>query len=138
MEEALLMDLQQPWFLATSLTATAPQLARLLARRMGIMECFRDKKSINVGYGLRHVRLKRAEHLDRLLLILALAYLVLCGLGLYALGHLPPRPWCANHRKGEGGVFTIARRLLDYLQIPMDRVLLEIGLCTKSLTPKWG
>jgi hypothetical protein len=84
------------------------------------------------------VRLKLAAHLDRLLLILALAYLVLCGLGHYALGHLPPRLGCANNRKGECGVFTIARRLLDYLQIPMDRVFLELGLCTKSLTPKWG
>lgn len=128
----------EPWFLATSLTGTARQLVRLFARRMGIEECFRDNKSVNGGYGLRHVRLKRAENLDRLLLILALAYLVLCGLGLYALGHLPPRLWCANNRKHECGVFTIARRLLGELQIPIERAFGEIGLCSQTLAPKWG
>jgi hypothetical protein len=128
----------EPWFLATSLTATARQIVRLFARRMGIEECFRDHKSVNGGWGLRHVRLQRADNLDRLLLILAWAYLVLCGLGLYALGHLAPRLWCANNRKGECGVFTIARRLLGYLEIPMEQVFLEIGLCSKALAPKWG
>jgi hypothetical protein len=36
------------------------------------------------------MHLPRAENLDRLLLILALAYLILCGLGLYALKHPAP------------------------------------------------
>jgi len=128
----------EPWFLATSLQGTACQIVRLYARRMGIEECFRDAKNVSYGWHLRIVRVKTAPALDHLLLILALAYLLLCGLGLYALGHLPPRLWCANNRSGECGVFTIARRLLGLLQISIDQILAEIEISTESLAPRWG
>jgi len=128
----------EPWFLATSLKGTPGQVVKLYGRRMEIEQSFRDKKNVNNGWGLRHMRLKTAEALDRLLLILAIAYMILCGLGLYALKHLPPRLWCSNNRRGECGVFTIARRLMDMIQVTIDQLLAEIGLCSKSLSPKWG
>jgi hypothetical protein len=128
----------EPWFLATSLTGTPEQMVKLYGRRMEIEQSFRDKKNVNNGWGLRHMRVKRAEALDRLLLILSIAYMVLCGLGLYALKHLPPRMWCSNNRPGECGVFTIARRVLDLLQVPIEQLFEEIGLCSKSRAPKWG
>lgn len=127
-----------PWFLATSLKGRPEQIVKLYARRMDIEECFRDKKSVNNGWGLRHMRIHTAEGLDHLLLILALAYLILCGLGLYALGHLQPRLWCANNRAGECSLFTIGRRLLGQLQVTIKQLFTEIELCSKSLTPRWG
>lgn len=128
----------EPWFLATSLKGTACQIVRLYARRMGIEECFRDHKNVNNGWHLRKVRVKTAPALDHLLLILALAYLLLCGLGLYCLGHLSPRLWCANNRAGECGVFTIGRRMLSSLQVTINQILTAIDLSTKSLAPRWG
>jgi hypothetical protein len=128
----------EPWFLATSLTGTPEQIVRLYGRRMEIEQSFRDKKNVNNGWGLRHMRLKTAGALDRLLLILAIAYMILCGIGLYALKHLPPRLWCACNRPGECGVFTIARRMLDDIQLTVEQIFAEIGLCSKLLAPRWG
>jgi hypothetical protein len=128
----------EPWFLATSLKGTPEGIVRLYARRMGIEECFRDKKNVNNGWGLRHMRLHTAGALDRLLLILAIAYLILCGLGLLALKFREPREWCSNNRPGECGVFTIGRRMLNELEVTLEQIFTEIGLCTKMLSPKWG
>ncbi len=105
---------------------------------MGIEECFRDKKNVNNGWGLRHMRLHTAAALDRLLLILAIAYLILCGLGLLALKRCAPREWCSNNRACECGVFTIGRRMLNILQVTIEQIFAEIGLCTKMLSPTWG
>ncbi len=128
----------EPWFLATSLMGTPTQIVQLYARRMGIEECFRDKKNVNNGWGLRHMRLHTAGALDRLLLILAIAYLILCGLGLLALKRCAPREWCSNNRACECGVFTIGRRMLNILQVTIEQIFAEIGLCTKMLSPTWG
>lgn len=128
----------EPWFLATSLQGSPEQLVKLYGRRMGIEECFRDKKNVNNGWGLRHMRLHTAGALDRLLLILAIAYLILCGLGLLALKLREPREWCSNNRPGECGVFTIGRRMLNELQVTLEQIFTEIGSCSKMLSPKWG
>lgn len=128
----------EPWFLATSLEGDARRIVRLYARRMGIEECFRDKKNVNNGWHLRKVRVKTARALDHLLLILAIAYMLLCGLGLYCLRHLNPRLWCANNRPGECGVFTIARRLLNLIEVSVEQIFAEIQLCSISLAPRWG
>jgi hypothetical protein len=128
----------EPWFLATSLRGTPEQLTKLYGRRMGIEECFRDKKNVNNGWGLRHMRLKTARALDHLLLILAIAYLILCGLGLLALRLRHPREWCGNNRAGECGVFTIARRMLNELQVTVEQIFDEIASSSKSLSPRWG
>jgi hypothetical protein len=128
----------EPWFLATSLCGTATQIVRLYGRRMGIEQSFRDKKNVNNGWGLRHMRVHTARALDHLLLILAIAYLILCGLGLLALRLRNPREWCSNNRVGECGVFTIARRMLDQLQVTVEQIFEEIAKCSKMLSPKWG
>jgi hypothetical protein len=128
----------EPWFLATSLCGTARQIVVLYGRRMGIEQSFRDKKNVNNGWGLRHMRVHTAGALDHLLLILAIAYLILCGLGLLALRLANPREWCSNNRTGECGVFTIARRMLDQLQVTVEQIFEEIAQCSKSYSPKWG
>lgn len=128
----------EPWFLATSLQGSASQVVRLYARRMGIEECFRDAKNVNNGWHLRKIRVKTALALDHLLLILALAYLLLCGIGLWCLKHLPPRTWSANNRPCECAVFTIARRMLGLVQLSLDQILAEICIATKMLAPRWG
>lgn len=128
----------EPWFLATSLQGRPAQLVKLYGRRMGIEESFRDKKNVNNGWGLRHMRLQSARALDHLLLILAIAYLILCGLGLLALRLRQPREWCGNNRPGECGVFTIARRMLHDLEVAVEQIVDEIASASTNLAPGWG
>ena len=75
----------EPWFLMTDLDRPAWRISALYARRMSIEELFRDAKSRRNGFALRAVRLKKADRIDRLLLIVTLAYILLVGLGRLAL-----------------------------------------------------
>ena len=59
-------------------------LTELYGRRMAVEELFRDDKSARNGWALRHTQLTQAGRFDRLLLVLALAYWLLVGLGLLA------------------------------------------------------
>ena len=56
--------------------------------RFDIEELFRDAKNEHLGWSLSKTRIKRADRLDRLILILAVAYLLLVALGL----------WCRRHK----------------------------------------
>ncbi len=127
----------EPWFLATSLMGTPTQIVQLYARRMGIEECFRDKKNVNNGWGLRHMRLHTARALDRLLLILAIAYLILCGLGLLALSG------CAN--RGNGVQITAPASAACspsdaacsiYCKSPSNKSLPRLGYVRKCSLPR--
>src|SRR6185369_13472619 len=79
------------WFLMTDLTAGPAQISRLYGQRMAIEQYFRDQKNKRNGWSLRDTKVKSAENLDRLLLVLAIAYLLLCGIGLLAKGSFKPR-----------------------------------------------
>jgi hypothetical protein len=76
-------------------------------------ELFRDHKSPRNGWALRLTQLTRAERLDRLLLIVALAYWLLVGLGLLARRNYRPSFWCSTNREKKGrwqcSAFTIGR-----------------------------
>jgi hypothetical protein len=73
---------KDPWFLATSLTQEARTIARYYARRFDIEHAFRDWKSARYGLQLGSIKCSSPERLARLLLILAVAYLLLVLLGL--------------------------------------------------------
>ena len=57
------------------------RLTRIFARRMGIEEYFRDTKSKRNGFGLRLTLIRCPRRLERLLLVLALAYWLLVATG---------------------------------------------------------
>jgi hypothetical protein len=126
------------WFLMTDLTATAGRLADLYGRRMTIEETFRDHKSRRNGFALRHTMIRHADRFDRLLLILALVYLLLVGLGLHASHNYCPSNWCANTRGSECSLFTIGRRMLDQLQLPPEQALRELQDEIERQSQKWG
>ncbi|WP_434341569.1 IS4 family transposase [Motilimonas cestriensis] len=78
---------KEPWVLATNLPPamfTAKQVVKLYAKRMQIEESFRDLKSPDYGFGLRHFRSRSTKRLDILLLISLLAEIVLWCIGLIA------------------------------------------------------
>ena len=110
------------WFLMTDLQAGGAQISKLYGRRMTIEELFRDQKNKRNGWSLRDTRITRPERLDRLLLILAIAYLLLCGIGLLARQTGRPGDWSSSTRN-ECSVFTIGRIMLSRLRIPLGAAL---------------
>src|SRR5262249_19695506 len=96
----------EPWYLMTDLDGRAEALCQLYGRRMSVEELFRDHKSRRNGFGLRDTRIRKAERFDRFVLILALAYILLVGLGLQAKLDFDPSAWCTNRRVHECSALT--------------------------------
>ena len=74
----------EPWFLMTDLRRGAMELTNVYGQRMKVEELFRDDKSKRNGFSLRHTKITKPDRIDRLLLVLALAYWLLCGIGRLA------------------------------------------------------
>jgi hypothetical protein len=130
-------DQAEPWFLATNLPRLgAVKLTRVFARRMSIEEYFRDAKSKRNGFGLRLTLIRCPRRLERLLLILALAYWLLAAVGLHALTHGHPRQWCSNNRLDSCSVFTIGRTMLDRLKLATPRLMNQLR--REVLCGNWG
>src|SRR5262249_6926882 len=116
----------EPWYLMTDLEGKAEALCRLYARRMSVEELFRDHKSRRDGMALRNTRIQKAERLDRFVLLLALAYLLLVGLGLQARLDYDPSAWCTNRRAGECSAFTIGKAMLHRTNYLPDDLLRRV------------
>jgi hypothetical protein len=125
------------WFLMTDLKGTAEQLCQLYGRRMTIEQLFRDHKSKRNGWSLRDTQVKTAERLDRLLLILAIAYLLLCGLGLIAQRQCKPSQWCSSSKQ-RCSVFQIGLLMIDRLHIGPPQSFNAVCDLTVELAAKWG
>jgi hypothetical protein len=125
------------WFLMTDLSAGPAQLSKLYGQRMTIEQLFRDHKNKRNGWSLRDTRITRPERIDRLLLILAIAYLLLCGIGLIALRTGGPGDWSASPRN-ECSVFTIGRIMIRRLKIRVTEALTALIAATEEVLPKWG
>jgi hypothetical protein len=125
------------WFLMTSLTAGPGRISHLYGRRMTIEELFRDGKNKRNGWSLRDTKITRPERLDRLMLILAMAYLLLCGIGLLALKTRRPSEW-SSCSKNDCSVFTIGRIMLSRMQLTTAQILQAVREATEEVVPKWG
>jgi len=126
------------WFLMSSLSAGPAQISRLYGQRMAIEQLFRDHKSKRNGWSLRDTQLKTAERLDRLLLILAIAYLLLCGLGLLAKGCLVPGDWCSNSKQGTCSLFVIGQLMIHKMSCSPHHAFRAFLQATEDAVPKWG
>lgn len=69
------------WFLASNTNLKPREIINLYAKRWKIEPFFRDLKDGRYGFGLEHTHITSCERRDRLMLILALAYLLLVILG---------------------------------------------------------
>ena len=126
------------WFLMSSLAAGPAQISRLYGRRMTIEQLFRDHKSKRNGWSLRDTQLKTAARLDRLLLVLAIAYLLLCGTGLRAGRSFKPSDWCSNGKAGTCSVFLIGRLMVERLRCSAAQAFAAFLTATEEAVPKWG
>jgi hypothetical protein len=132
----------EPWFLITDLPGNAASLTALYARRMAVEELFRDDKSLRNGWALRLTQLREARRLDRLLLIVALAYWLLVGLGLLARQKHRPALWCSTNREKRGrqqcSAFTIGRTVRDLLHERPADAFQAAADATASAAINWG
>ena len=102
----------EPWLLATSLTATstlAKKVVKLYRSRMQIEEGFRDIKSHRFGLSLNYHRTESVKRLQMLLLIATLALMVLwlMGMAVMLLGqHYQYQANSVRHRKVLSVIFV--------------------------------
>lgn len=137
-KKGLTGDKDQPWYLMTNLDQPAIQISDLYARRFDIEEFFRDAKGRRLGWGLRDCRVTTADRLDRLLLVLALAYLLLTALGLWAKTHLSPKRWCSNTRENECSAFTVGRLMFGQIKRKLEVLLQTLEKAVMEAGGKWG
>jgi len=127
---------KQAWFLATDLRWGWRKVVCAFKLRMSIEELFRDQKNIRYGWALRQIKLSEPERLERLLLVLAFAYLCLLLMGLLSQQHFPESHWAAatsKHRR-QASAFFIGRlmqhrhrfRLKELLQLLAAQLALMI------------
>jgi hypothetical protein len=128
----------EPWFLMTDMERKVESLTTLYSRRMTVEELFRDDKNKRNGFSLRHTKITKAERLDRLLLILALAYWLLVGIGVMARQRYQPAMWCSTNRQKECSVFTIGRIMRDQMQITAVQCFAAVAAGILEASQKWG
>jgi hypothetical protein len=128
----------EPWFLVTNLSGNAVRLTDLYARRMAVEELFRDGKDGRYGLGLGQTQVTTAARLDRLILILALAIILLIGLGRLARGRFRPGAWCSSNDPGECSDVTVGRRMWDRIAEPPERLIDEVVRATLLSVGNWG
>ena len=125
------------WFLMTDLTGTAEQLCRLYGRRMTIEQLFRDSKNKRNGWSLRDTQLSTPQRLDRLLLILAIAYLLLCGIGLIAQARFKPSAWCSSSKE-LCSIFVIGLLMCDKIAASPPQAFRAVFDLSETVAENWG
>jgi hypothetical protein len=126
------------WFLMSSLSAGPARLSHLYGQRMTIEQLFRDYKNKRNGWSLRDTQLTTPQRLDRLLLILALAYMLLCGMGLLAKCIFSPSVWCSNSKADTCSIFAIGQFMLVNLKCLPRQAFAAFLLATQEAVPNWG
>jgi hypothetical protein len=128
----------EPWFLMTNLAGSAVALSELYARRVSVEELFRDSKGSRYGLGLGQTQVTTAARVDRLILILALAIILLIGLGRLARGRFRPGEWGSSNDPAECSDLTVGRRMWDRIVEPPERLLTEVLRATLLSIGNWG
>ncbi len=102
----------EPWYLATSLAASAKAAAAWYWQRGWIEQSFKDLKG---RFGLGEVRVGSPERLSRLLMALTIALSWLTLAALPEIGALPKGFHAAISQRGRASVISLALALLDEL-----------------------
>jgi hypothetical protein len=135
---------REPWFLGSDLEWGWKKLVAAFQRRMLIEELFRDEKNIRYGWGLRQLSLSTKHRLERMLLVLAFAYLFLLLLGLICAETMSPAHWAAgvSHKKKarrQLSAFYIGRLMLGSRHHPLRLLLRHFQtLLLQVNNENWG
>ena len=114
------------------------KLTLLYGRRMTIEELFRDDKNRRNGMALRNTQVTKADRIDRLLLLLALAYWLLVGIGLLARQWFRPGMWCSSNDEGQCSAFTIAKIMINDLHVSAAAAFQSVLQATIEATAELG
>ena len=128
----------EPWFLMTDLDRSPEALCDLYSQRMTIEQLFRDLKGTRQGYALRQTLIRRPERIDRLLVILAWAYLLVVGMGLLVGGRYRSGHWCSSNAPGLCSAFSIGFFCLGQRSPPPAILLAAVVAASKRASPNWG
>jgi DDE family transposase len=128
----------EPWFLMTDLQRPPLALSELYGKRMTIEELFRDDKNRRNGWALRNTKITKADRIDRLLLILALTYILLLGIGLIARQRYRPSMWCSSNDPRQCSVFTIGRTMLTQMEVQAALAIAAVVHAIETASKKWG
>ena len=121
----------------TDQPGTAQQLCNLYGKRMTIEQLFRDNKSKRNGWSLRDTQITTPDRLDRLLLILAIAYLLLCGIGVMARATCRSSAW-SSASKDASSLFQIGLIMLTKINASPPAVFQALLELSETVAQKWG
>jgi hypothetical protein len=128
----------EPWFLMTDLGRSAAQLTKLYGQRMTVEELFRDGKNKRNGLALRDTQVTKPDRIDRLLLILALAYWLLVWIGLLAQKRYRPGMWCSSNDPQQCSAFTVGRVMRERMKVPPKEAFAAVVAAIREAAPNWG
>lgn len=127
--------------LATSLDWATRRLLKTFRLRMSIEELFRDEKNVRYGWGLRQFSVSSPARLERMFLVLVLAYLALLLFGLLCLARYPSSYWAASssRKRRQTSAFVVGRHML-HLFCPSIPSLLRLlaTLLRRPASLNWG
>ena len=78
------------------------------------------------------------DRVDRLILIVALALILLSGLGRVARGRFRPGAWCSSNDPRECSDVTVGRRMWDRINEPPELLIEEVVRATIDVVGNWG
>jgi len=132
---------EEPLILATDLMWNWRKVVDVFKLRMMIEELFRDEKNIRYGWGLRQLKVSTAERLERMLLVLAFAYLLLLMIGLVCRENMSEAHWASAVSKSQDQAcgFTIGRYMLTRAKWRLKGLLEALSrMLTGWVEENWG
>jgi hypothetical protein len=108
--------------------------------RMSIEELFRDEKNVRFGWGLRQTKLSDAHRLERLLLILAFAYLLLILIGKKCREQYSPGHWASGvGRRRQASDFFVGRHMQVHVRFRITVLMRLLADTLRTLAQgNWG
>lgn len=73
-----------------------------------------------------------------MLLILAIAYLLLCGIGLIVKTQFKPGQWCTTNRDIECSIYTIGLIMLEKIRATPPQALATVLKLSEAVAANWG
>lgn len=131
---------KEPWFLATDLAWGWRKIVSVYAKRMTIEEFFRDGKNIRYGWGLRQLKLSEAQRLERMLLVLAFAYLLLVLMGIVCAKTMSAAHWSsAVSKRKQTSTFVVGRLMQERVRFRLKDLFLTLTrTLTQTANENWG
>ena len=132
---------EEALILATDLLWRWRKVVAVFKQRMSIEELFRDEKNIRYGWGLRQMKIGTPGRLERLMLVLAFAYLLLLLIGLVCRDTMSEAHWASASTKTRDQAcgFTIGRYMLDREKWRLKALLEAFArMLTSWVEENWG